>query len=471
MKANLSVQLGQQLHLTPALLQSIRLLQLTGLELEQEVQQILDSNPLLEREEDPLPAERTVSDDPSLDTAAFDELPESQIWDVPQASWNDQDEDRLANVAMPGSTDAGWQLLQSLALELSARDLEMAAFWLSHIDEAGYLEQPLPVLTALGCNQLARPADELEWVRQRILHGDPAGMCAADATEGLRAQLRALPDTLPGYALAHHLLTLERDLLLVASPALLASRIDRSVEDVKRALSLIRQLNPHPAMSLVPQTDPAIVPDVVCWHADGQWRVALHPRSHYRVSIPAHYEQALSQCGDSLSPEMREQLNQARWLTRGLSIRNDTLLRTARTIVSHQAAFLLHGEEAMAPLTLKEVAEQIQMHESTISRITTGKYIQTPRGTFELKHFFAVRLEGATVSGAAVKAMVRRLIDSEPAGRPLADEAIAGLLSRQGIQIARRTVAKYREQLDIAPARERRRQPSRTPAMAGQERT
>ncbi|KFA35413.1 RNA polymerase sigma54 factor, partial [Xanthomonas vasicola pv. musacearum NCPPB 4384] len=158
---------------------------------------------------------------------------------------------------------------------------------------------------------------------------------------------------------------------------------------------------------------------------------------------------------------------EARWLTRGLSMRYETLLRATRAIVERQAAFLARGEEAMAPLTLKEIADEIGMHESTISRITTGKYIQTPRGTFELKHFFAVRLEGASVSGQAVKAMVRRLIESEPAGRPLADEAIAGLLSRQGVNIARRTVAKYREQLDIAPARERRRTTKPLLARAG----
>lgn len=158
---------------------------------------------------------------------------------------------------------------------------------------------------------------------------------------------------------------------------------------------------------------------------------------------------------------MRELLQEARWFTRGLSMRYDTLLRTARVIVERQAAFLAEGEEAMAPLTLKEVADAIGMHESTVSRITSGKFMQTPRGTFELKHFFAVRLDGASISGQAVKAMVRRLIESEPPARPLADEAIAELLARQGVNIARRTVAKYREQLDIAPARERKRHNAR----------
>jgi RNA polymerase sigma-54 factor len=197
---------------------------------------------------------------------------------------------------------------------------------------------------------------------------------------------------------------------------------------------------------------------VVAWHADCAWRVALNPATTPRVRVNPMQERALDQAEASEGAgKLRELLQEARWLTRGLSIRYDTLLRTARAIVERQAGFLAQGDEAMAPLTLKEIADAIGMHESTVSRITTGKYMQTPRGTFELKHFFAVRLEGANVSGPAVRAMVRRLIDSEPAGKPLADEAIAGLLARQGIHIARRTVAKYREQLDIAPARERRR--------------
>jgi len=170
------------------------------------------------------------------------------------------------------------------------------------------------------------------------------------------------------------------------------------------------------------------------------------------------HEKALSGSGqDASSAHLRELLQQARGLAHGLSVRHDTLLRTAREIVAHQAAWLSEGDEAMAPLTLKNIADRLGMHESTISRITTGKYMQTPRGTFELKHFFAVRLDGAEVSGAAVRAMIRRLIDAEPAQRPLADEAIASVLARQNIHIARRTVAKYREQLGIAPARVRRR--------------
>ena len=184
--------------------------------------------------------------------------------------------------------------------------------------------------------------------------------------------------------------------------------------------------------------------------------MALSWRSAPRVRIAAHSERALADAPGDVSA-LRGLLDEARWLVRGVAMRNDTLLRTTQVLVERQRAFLERGEEAIAPLTLREVADAIGMHESTVSRITSGKYLQTPRGTFELKRLFAVRLEGAEVSGSAVKAMVKRLIDAEPAHAPLADDTIAGLLARQGVRIARRTVAKYRDQLSIAPARQRHR--------------
>ncbi|MEN5427681.1 RNA polymerase factor sigma-54 [Stenotrophomonas pennii] len=466
MKAALNVQLGQNLHLTPQLLQSIRLLQLDGLQLEQEIQRALDNNPLLEIEEvrDSV-AEAGSAEDAATDSAAFDELPESGMWDIPGASWQDGDDDRMARIAAGQSSDPHLRILQGLALELDERALGIAAFWLEHCDDAGYLQAPLAQLQLLGSARLDVPAEELEAIRQRLLQGDPAGMAAQDLGECLQAQLDALPGAVAARHLARRILAASLELLASHDYPALAAAQGCEEADVHEAVRLILSLQPRPGDSLLPDRNAVVVPDVSAWHADGQWRVALNSRSSRRVGINRDYEQALADCPDA-SPAMREMLAEARWLTRGLSMRHDTLLRTARVIVERQAAFLTRGDEAMAPLTLKEVADAIGMHESTVSRITTGKYLQTPRGTFELKHFFAVRLEGASVSGAAVKAMVRRLIESEPAGRPLADEAIAGLLARQGVNIARRTVAKYREQLDIAPARERRRQVVRQPLMA-----
>lgn len=466
MKAALNVQLGQNLHLTPQLLQSIRLLQLDGLQLEQEIQRALDNNPLLEIEEvrDSV-AEAGSAVDAATDAAAFDELPESGMWDIPGASWQDGDDDRMARIAAGQSSDPHLRILQGLALELDERALGIAAFWLEHCDDAGYLQSPLAQLQLLGSARLDVQAEELEAIRQRLLQGDPTGMAAQHLGECLQAQLDALPGAVAARHLARRILAGSLELLASHDYPALAAAHGSEEADVHEAVRLILSLQPRPGDSLLPERNAVVVPDVSAWHADGQWRVALNSRSSRRVGINRDYEHALADCPDA-SPAMREMLAEARWLTRGLSMRHDTLLRTARVIVERQAAFLTRGDEAMAPLTLKEVADSIGMHESTVSRITTGKYLQTPRGTFELKHFFAVRLEGASVSGAAVKAMVRRLIESEPAGRPLADEAIAGLLARQGVNIARRTVAKYREQLDIAPARERRRPVVRQPLMA-----
>jgi len=459
MKTTLSAQLGQQLHLTPALLQSIRLLQLNGLQLEQEVRQALENNPLLELHEEREDSAATdTASDALNDTAAFDELPESSMWDVQGSSWNAADEDRMARIAAGESSDPQLRVLNALALELDDADLAAAAFWLENCDDAGYLQAPLAQLTQLASARLDRTAIDLEAIRQRLLHGEPAGMAAVDLRECLQAQLTALPGQVPARHLAQRLLGADLQLLADHDYASLARQLGAELEDVCEAFRLVLSLQPRPGDALLQESDAAVIPDVVAWHADNQWRVALNPATTPRVAINAGYERAVAESSGDASQPLREMLQEARWLTRGLSMRYDTLLRTARVIVERQAAFLVKGEEAMAPLTLKEVADTIGMHESTVSRITSGKYLQTPRGTFELKHFFAVRLEGASVSGQAVKAMVKRLIDAEPAARPLADDAIAGLLSRQGVNIARRTVAKYREQLDIAPARERRRQ-------------
>lgn len=459
MKTGMTAQLGQQLHLTPQLLQSIRLLQLDGLQLEQEVRRALDNNPLLELDEEAPAAELAgESSDAALDTAAFDELPESSLWDVARSSWQDGDDDRMANIEAGESSDPQLRALTTLALELDRDALEIAAFWLENTDDAGYLADDISTLTAIAAERFNISKTHAESIRQKILHGEHTGMAARDLRECLQVQLAALPGRVPARAIAARILAEALELLAAHDEDALAIRLQLDVEQVREGIRLILSLQPRPAEVLAPQTTGYVIPDVVAWHADFSWRVALNPATTPRVTVSPMHERALEQADQSEGArKLREMLQEARWLTRGLSMRYDTLIRTARAIVERQAGFLAHGDEAMAPLTLKEIADEIGMHESTISRITTGKYMQTPRGTFELKHFFAVRLEGANVSGPAVRAMVRRLIESEPVAKPLADEAIAGLLARQGIHVARRTVAKYREQLDIAPARDRRR--------------
>ena len=474
MKTGLSTQLGQQLHLTPQLLQSIRLLQLDGLQLEMEVRRALDLNPLLEVEEthdadqtaeiEVLPAQDVAT----LEAAAFDELPESSLWDVPGAGWQDGDEDRMQRIEAGESSDPHVRVLDRLALELDDRSLDVVAFWLEHTNDAGYLEQAPDTLALLASARFDLTVPAVLALRERLLRGEFPGLAAADVRECLLVQLDCLQGRVPARHVARRIVTDGMALLAAHEYDALARLLDLDIDQVMEGVHLVLSLDARPGASLAPAPTGYIVPDVVAWHADCAWRVALNPATTPRLRVNAMQERALDQAAPSEGAgKLRELLQEARWLTRGLSIRYDTLLRTARAIVERQAGFLTQGDEAMAPLTLKEIADAIGMHESTISRITTGKYMQTPRGTFELKHFFAVRLEGASVSGPAVRAMVRRRIDAEPAGKPLADEAIAGLLARQGIHIARRTVAKYREQLDIAPARERRRATVSVLAKAG----
>lgn len=458
MKTSMSAQLGQQLHLTPALLQSIRLLQLDGMQLELEVRQALETNPLLELQQDANTEHSESAADATLETAAFDELPESSMWDIAGGGWRDGEDDRMAQIAAGESSDPHLRILNALALDLDDHDLALAAFWLEHCDEAGYLTSPADQLHLLASARFDRDAKHVESIRQRLLCGDPAGMAAQDLRECLQTQLQQLPGRVAARPLAMRLLGGDLDLLASHDYPAIARSLSAEEADIHEAFRLILSLQPRPGDQLLPATNAAVVPDVVVWHADGQWRVALNPATAPRITINPVYERAVVDTSGEAAQPMRDLLQEARWLTRGLSMRYETLLRATRVIVERQAAFLSQGEESMAPLTLKEVADAIEMHESTVSRITSGKYVQTPRGTLELKHFFAVRLEGASISGHAVKAMVKRLIESEPAGRPLADDAIAELLARQGVNIARRTVAKYREQLDIAPARERRRQ-------------
>lgn len=458
MKATVRAQMSQSLNLTPQLLQSIRLLQLTAPQLEMELRQALDRNPMLELDEGDEVGETdadTSGDDAAFEAAAWDELPEPAFLSGTGAGTASGDDDATARIADGGSSDFRVRLLESLALSWSAADLATAAFWLDNTSDHGLLEAPLAELEAVGTASLGLPARALELVRQRLLHGEWPGLCAADAAECLGAQLDLL---LPGgdVALARRIVREHLPALARHDRSGLAAVLGVDADAADRALAIILSLQSCPVPEPAHAADDHVVPDVVVRKLGGTWRVNLNARTLPKVRVSPHCEQGLSRAPGDVSA-LRGLLDEARWLVRGITMRNDTLLRTTQVLVERQQAFLEKGEESIAPLTLREVADAIGMHESTVSRITTGKYIQTPRGTFELKRLFAVRLDGAEVSGAAVKAIVKRLIDAEPSHAPLADDTIAGLLARQGIRIARRTVAKYRDQLDIAPARARQR--------------
>ncbi|MFC0677079.1 RNA polymerase factor sigma-54 [Lysobacter korlensis] len=457
MKNTMRAQLGQTVNLTPQLLQAIRLLQLTAPQLELEMRQALERNPLLETEEDEIgetdAESEAVIEAATVEAAAWDELPEPSFLSGGGAIGED---DATARIAAGESTDARVRLLDQLRLSWDDGELAMAAFWLDHCDDRGYLELDREALLAEGASALDVAIDGLEAIRQRLLHGDCPGLAAMDPSECLRAQLAVLRPSAER-ALALRIVREHLGALASQDHSALATALGVDGAQLRSAIALILSLRAHPLESDANEQT-HVVPDVLVWRAGDGWRVGLSAGAMPKLRVSAHCEQALAG-GGSDHTALRGLLDEARWLVRGIAMRNETLLKTAQVLVERQREFLERGEEALAPLTLKEVADAIGMHESTVSRITSGKYIQTPRGTFELKRLFAVRLEGATVGAAAVKAMVKRLIESEPTNAPLADDAIAGLLARQGVRIARRTVAKYRDQLCIAPANLRRMQP------------
>lgn len=460
MKNRLAATQSQSQSLNAQVLQSIRLLGLTGLELEQELAEALAQNPMLEREEDEPEAalpELTPQERAAQETAAFDELPD--LWSTPgMASGFDPEEgeDRLSRVAAPVSNDPALRVLEGLAMELKPADLAIAAAWLERTADSGYLAGDRDAIDAEITATLGLRKGRAEAIRQRLLHGTPAGLAAVDLRECLLAQIHDLPAKDAGVALARDMI--DRSLALVAQrdwPALAAMHA-APMEALRVAARLIQSLNPKPGEPLLADEQVHVLPDVVAWPADGRWHVALNPQTAPRVRVASEYESALAEAGDSPSVQhLKALMNEARWLARGIAQRHDTLIKVARAVVARQQAFLERGEEGLLPLTLKEIAADVGVHESTVSRITTGKYLQTPRGLFELKRFFGVKLEGSAIAGVAIRALVRKLIEAELPASPLADDVLVALLARRGVQVARRTVAKYREQLNIPPARQR----------------
>lgn len=463
MKNRLATSQTQSQSLNAQVLQSIRLLGLTGLELEQELAEALAQNPLLEREEDeadaPMP-EASPQERAAQEVAAFDELPDHCATPGMASGFDPEEgEDRLARIANPLSNDPALRVLEGLAMELKPADLAIAAAWLEHTNDAGYLVGERERLDAEISAALGLRPGRAEAIRQRLLHGTPAGLAAVDLRECLLAQIHELPAKDPGVALARAMIDCSLDLVAQRDWPALAAAHAAPMEALRVAARLVQSLNPKPGLALLEDDSMHVLPDVVAWQADGRWHVALNPQAAPRVRVANEYESALAEAGDSPSVQhLKALMNEARWLARGIAQRHDTLLKVARAVVARQPAFLERGEEAMLPLTLKDIAADVGVHESTVSRITTGKYLQTPRGLFELKRFFGVKLEGSAIAGVAVRALVKKLIDGERAGSPLADDVLVALLARRGVQVARRTVAKYREQLNIPPARQRGRQ-------------
>lgn len=474
MKQGLQLRLSQQLAMTPQLQQAIRLLQLSTLELQQELQQALESNPLLEQIDTHEEIDtRETQDSETLDTADAleqkempEELPLDASWDTiytagtPSGTSGDYIDDELP--VYQGETTQTLQDYLMWQVELtpfSDTDRAIATSIVDAVDETGYLTVPLEdILESIGDEEI--DIDEVEAVLKRIQRFDPVGVAAKDLRDCLLIQLSQFDKTTPWLEEARLIISDHLDLLANHDFRTLM-RVTRLKEDVlKEAVNLIQSLDPRPGQSIQTGEPEYVIPDVLVRKHNGHWTVELNSDSIPRLQINQHYASMCNNArNDGDSQFIRSNLQDAKWLIKSLESRNDTLLRVSRCIVEQQQAFFEQGEEYMKPMVLADIAQAVEMHESTISRVTTQKYLHSPRGIFELKYFFSSHVNtegGGEASSSAIRALVKKLIAAENPAKPLSDSKLTSLLSEQGIMVARRTVAKYRESLSIPPSNQRK---------------
>lgn len=474
MKQGLQLRLSQQLAMTPQLQQAIRLLQLSTLELQQELQQALESNPLLEQIDTHEEIDtRETQDSETLDTADAleqkempEELPLDASWDTiytagtPSGTSGDYIDDELP--VYQGETTQTLQDYLMWQVELtpfSDTDRAIATSIVDAVDETGYLTVPLEdILESIGDEEI--DIDEVDAVLKRIQRFDPVGVAAKDLRDCLLIQLSQFDKTTPWLEEARLIISDHLDLLANHDFRTLM-RVTRLKEDVlKEAVNLIQSLDPRPGQSIQTGEPEYVIPDVLVRKHNGHWTVELNSDSIPRLQINQHYASMCNNArNDGDSQFIRSNLQDAKWLIKSLESRNDTLLRVSRCIVEQQQAFFEQGEEYMKPMVLADIAQAVEMHESTISRVTTQKYLHSPRGIFELKYFFSSHVNtegGGEASSTAIRALVKKLIAAENPAKPLSDSKLTSLLSEQGIMVARRTVAKYRESLSIPPSNQRK---------------
>lgn len=474
MKQGLQLRLSQQLAMTPQLQQAIRLLQLSTLELQQELQQALESNPLLEQIDTHEEIDtRETQDSETLDTADAleqkempEELPLDASWDTiytagtPSGTSGDYIDDELP--VYQGETTQTLQDYLMWQVELtpfSDTDRAIATSIVDAVDDTGYLTVPLEdILESMGDEEI--DIDEVEAVLKRIQRFDPVGVAAKDLRDCLLIQLSQFDKTTPWLEEARLIISDHLDLLANHDFRTLM-RVTRLKEDVlKEAVNLIQSLDPRPGQSIQTGEPEYVIPDVLVRKHNGHWTVELNSDSIPRLQINQHYASMCNNArNDGDSQFIRSNLQDAKWLIKSLESRNDTLLRVSRCIVEQQQAFFEQGEEYMKPMVLVNIARAVEMHESTISRVTTQKYLHSPRGIFELKYFFSSHVNtegGGEASSTAIRALVKKLIAAENPAKPLSDSKLTSLLSEQGIMVARRTVAKYRESLSIPPSNQRK---------------
>jgi RNA polymerase sigma-54 factor len=481
LKPALQLKLGQQLTMTPQLQQAIKLLQLPVLELQAQVQEALETNVMLEQEEDETIDLASLDQTAPSGEAEVETADSDSGGDVDEMSAGDEVvvemEDPWAESSTPSgdgsraddddrplefTDDRGNDLHQHLIWQLEISRLDPRQVWIGEaivdaLNDDGYLTDSCAEIAHSLSADLPVSEGDVEAVLGFVQTLDPSGVGARSLSECLMLQLAQLDAGTPG-----------RDLALLIARDHLQAVADRDTGPVRRALgidedalqgalALVRACHPRPGSAFEGAQPEYVVPDVFVRRTDQGWSVELNAGSVPRLRVNQGYAGLVARSADYAS--LRAQLQEARWLIRSLEIRNETLLKVARSIVQRQSAFLERGEEAMQPMILRDVAEAVGMHESTISRVTTGKYMHTPRGIFEFRYFFSSHVsgtDGEDVSSVAIRARIRKLIGDEPPEKPLSDAQLATILAGEGVKVARRTVAKYREALGLASSSERR---------------
>jgi len=462
-KQSLQLRLNQQLTLTPQLQQSIRLLQLSTLELQQEISQALQDNPMLER------ADAGEGGDYESAEAAPESsgLESEEVY--AELAWGERslagpgasDEDDELGFQQPDTSQAGLRqhLLNQLSLTpVSERDRHLVGLLIDALDEDGYLGASLDELAAMLPEEAEYDRVELEAALKLLQSFDPVGVGARDLSECLLLQLAALPLDTPWLAEAKRLAREGLSMLAGHEYGKLKKWLGISSDaDFQAVRHLLTSLNPRPGAGYAAVNAQYVVPDVLVRKVHGQWQASLNPDAMPKLRINEMYAGILRQ--NRAGGSLQSQLQEARWLIKNVQQRFETILRVAQAIVERQRLFFEHGPTAMRPLILREIAEQLDLHESTVSRVTSQKYMLTPRGLFEFKYFFCSSLgteEGGAASSTAIKALIKQAIEAEDRGHPLSDSAISTMLGKQGYVVARRTVAKYREQMQIPPANQRK---------------
>ena len=502
MKQTLSLKLGQRLAMTPELHQAIQLMRLSALELKAEVRNIVESNPMLTLDEDEgeedgrdelepgelqdgefaetegeaaseFDGETAPADDGSEADETIEAIPEDLPVDV---SWDEvyqpsagstmttaRDDDDTAfeernSVAETLRDHLLWQLNLT---RFSERDRQAALAIIESIDDDGMLHAAADDLLAALPAELRYGVDELQAVLKRVQRFDPPGVGARSVEECLLLQLEQLAEQTPWRKQAMELLTHHAALLVKGDPAALARRCKIGTDELEHVMTLLQSLNPRPGAAIGDSDVAHVEPDVTVARKDGRWVVELNQEAAPPVRVRSDYAGLVNRVAkDADNQYLKDNLHDAKWFLKCLQYRNETLLRVAAEIVERQRGFLEHGEEAMQPLVLSDIAEAVERHESTVSRVTTRKYMATPRGIFELKFFFSSHVaaaNGVEVSSTAIRALVKKLIAEEDRQKPLSDLKITALLKERGIDVARRTVAKYRESLAIPASNERKR--------------